>query len=231
MFLKIKNFRNLFPIKIGNYNLKSYFTFPNYYNRFPYYDRNIQLLGKLVAKKYSDKVFIDVGASIGDTIALWRTDGVKNYIHAFESNKKYYKLLYKNIDNNVTIRNKFVNGFDENAIENVCLLKTDTDGNDMNILSNSLIFLQKDKPVIFTELNKFEDELILRVLLRIGYIYAVIYSNYGLMLFVTDLWSSEFKQAIKFMQRGGVEYFDIALFIEKDFDILLSLINEYDKDN
>lgn len=225
----INKLKNMFSVKIGNYRLKSYYVFPNYYNRFPLYGKNIQLLGKLVSEKYSNGTFIDIGANIGDTIALWRTAGVKNHIEAYESNLKYFRLLDRNTDSNVDIYHKEVKGLDKEKLENVCLLKTDTDGNDMEILANSFYFLDREKPVIFSELNRFENFNILFELLKIEYVYIIFFDNYGNFYPGDYLDDFQFMSVYLDMETGEqIEYYDIALFTEKDKDIFQNLIKQYD---
>jgi hypothetical protein len=225
----INKLKNMFSVKIGNYRLKSYYGFPNYYNRFPLYGKNIQLLGKLVSGKYPDGTFIDIGANIGDTIALWRTAGVKNHIEAYESNLKYFKLLDRNTDSNVDIYHKEVKGLDnEKGLINIRLLKTDTDGNDMEILTLSRELIYKNLPVIFLEFDRKQSRYLFLTLYEIGYTHMILFDNYGNLIkdfIINNI--TEFNYFCNLLLTDIIEYYDIALFTEKDFDIYQTLIKQY----
>jgi FkbM family methyltransferase len=68
---------------------------PRYLKNNPDYSSNLPRLAKHLTLKYPDLILIDIGANIGDTIAL-----VKTYcdipIVSIEGNEKYYSILEKN---------------------------------------------------------------------------------------------------------------------------------------
>ena len=72
---------------------------PNIINYYPNYQNNLTVIAREVQKKYHDLIIIDIGANIGDTVAILRN---KIYcpIISIEGNKTFFRLLRKNINNN-----------------------------------------------------------------------------------------------------------------------------------
>jgi FkbM family methyltransferase len=64
----------------------------------PLYDRRLPLLARLMQEKSPDGTVIDIGANIGDTIALLRVSGVRNPIVALEPSPKFFAVLKRNIE-------------------------------------------------------------------------------------------------------------------------------------
>jgi FkbM family methyltransferase len=86
-------------INIGNYSLfipKNH-ALRNILKRWPQYSLNIARIAEKIKSKYMDLHVIDVGANIGDTVAL-----IKSYVDCpilcIEGEKKYFKILIKNIN-------------------------------------------------------------------------------------------------------------------------------------
>ena len=68
---------------------------PDYQILFPYYDRFLPHFVKYLPE---DKVIIDVGANIGDTLAgMASNNDLLNYI-CIEANEGFFKELQKNVD-------------------------------------------------------------------------------------------------------------------------------------
>lgn len=86
-------------VKVGNFSLVSNFEHPieEYLTQFKYYSRNLARIAKYLEHKYSKYSIIDVGANIGDTIALLRSHDVYQVIHSVEGDPVYTALLDRNL--------------------------------------------------------------------------------------------------------------------------------------
>lgn len=62
----------------------------------PLYDRRLPLLSQLISLSAPDKCIIDVGANIGDTVALCRLAGCQSPIIAVEPSEQYFAYLEAN---------------------------------------------------------------------------------------------------------------------------------------
>ena len=63
----------------------------------PLYDRRLPVLARIVSRHAPDASFVDVGANIGDSIALARLAGAKMPAIAIDASLTYCKLLWENI--------------------------------------------------------------------------------------------------------------------------------------
>lgn len=261
--------------KIGNYTLKAFKSCmgEKYMKMHPEYDRNFPTLAKFAREKYPNGVIIDIGANIGDTIAMLATYGVSNDIIAIEGEINYYRLLLENkklFKNNIKTFNIFlgekteevdagldiekgtaklikslrektkVMSFDDfynkEKFENVVLFKSDTDGYDLKVLKGAKDFLNNFKPIIFFEYDEYYFTLnsesgieIFPVLYGLGYQKAIFYDNYGRFLISIDTNSfNHIEQLTRYIKnrKGKIDYYDIALFAEKDLDVYEKLIQE-----
>ncbi|MCK5137863.1 MAG: FkbM family methyltransferase [Bacteroidales bacterium] len=120
--IRIKLIRNqkakpLFTQSIITFNLKGFnlvlneqHKLPTYIKACPGYSSNLSHISELVSNKYRECEIIDVGANVGDSIALIRSTGIKNHIHAIEGDSYYYKLLIRNCKQfqSVSIYNLFL---------------------------------------------------------------------------------------------------------------------------
>lgn len=102
---------SLIKCKIGNFLLFLPFShnLPLYLKSFPDYSSNIGRIAKLIKEKYNDLSIIDIGANIGDSIAIIRTR-VECPILCIEGNKHFFDILEKNsaFFSNVYIENTYV---------------------------------------------------------------------------------------------------------------------------
>ncbi len=110
---KLKHFLNLGAnksnllksVQVGNYKLSAPKEHQIEYHLkdHQYYSRNLPRIAKYVERKYPHFNIIDVGANIGDTIALFRSAGVNQQIYAIEGEPFYFDLLEQNLSqfNNV----------------------------------------------------------------------------------------------------------------------------------
>lgn len=158
----------------------------------PLYDRRLPLLAQLVQKENNQGFIIDIGANIGDTIALLRLAGVQSPIVALEPSPKFYAVLKINIaahsklfsqvqalhafagDPTHTLRLdggvgtassrqvQSKSSFDQPAsaptipldylgIQDISIIKIDTDGYDASILQSELSYLARTLPVVWVE--------------------------------------------------------------------------------
>jgi FkbM family methyltransferase len=97
----------------------------HYLEKVPTYNRNLQRLAKEVFNKDKHGNIIDIGANIGDSVAMIRSAGIDNHVFCIEGSKEYVKMLKMNkgILKEVTVYNKFLsdkNGYikAENVITN-----------------------------------------------------------------------------------------------------------------
>jgi len=70
--------------------------FPINFKAIPSYSQNLGVLAKVVSQKYSNLKIIDVGANVGDSVAIIQ-HRVKTPILCIEGNPKFIPLLEKNV--------------------------------------------------------------------------------------------------------------------------------------
>lgn len=113
-------------INIGPYKLSATFDheLDKFLNLVPGYSQNIARLTKSVITKYPDCKIIDIGANIGDTIAILRSQKIDNTIYSIEGDSKYFNYLSNNINQfeNVYIINKYISDFETS--KNIHLLSS-----------------------------------------------------------------------------------------------------------
>ncbi|MCX6297255.1 MAG: FkbM family methyltransferase [Bacteroidetes bacterium] len=93
------NPEKLVSCKIGNYNilLNNSHALPGYLKQFPHYSQNLPRLSSKIKEKYQDLMIIDVGANIGDTVALVRSISYCPII-CIEGDNYFFNILKKNIE-------------------------------------------------------------------------------------------------------------------------------------
>lgn len=237
-----------------------------------YYSRNLPRIGKYIEEQYPVYNIIDVGANIGDSIALFRLADVHQTIYAFEGEGFFFSLLTENLPlfKNVEVHKNYLGEetqvvhlameaelgtgklstgsgtstqviklddfVKENPINNVKLLKTDTDGFDFKILRGGKELIARDKPVLFFEydadyLEALGDDGLsfFSELAELGYSKALFYDNFGKFVIsasVTD--SSLIKQLYAYIRRkeGSYYYYDVCVFHEDDNQLADSIIEK-----
>lgn len=110
--------------KIGNFYLKHRFShkIPFYLRDFPKYNVNMAKVAQIVSKKYKDITIIDVGANIGDSVALIKSlidvpilsiEGNPNYFWLLKENTNSFKdVLLENVmvaDNKDSLKGRLIN--------------------------------------------------------------------------------------------------------------------------
>lgn len=255
-------------VKVGNYSLLANYEHPieEYLTQFKYYSRNLPRLAKYIESKYLKYSIIDVGANIGDTIALFRSAGVNQLVHSIEGDPVYMELLAHNLSlfKDVKLYKTFLgeeskeesividhtNGtanisigpgetttvvkIDDlvarNKIENIKLLKTDTDGFDFKILRGSFGTIKRDKRVLFFEYDagylKQQNDDGLKIFdnfKELGYNIALYYDNFGKFLLSTEIGNTHLLQQlyayINRKEDSAFPYYDVCLFHRDDNDL------------
>lgn len=86
-----------------------------YMGALKYYDRNLSRLLPIVIEKYKNLPMIDIGANIGDTLAILRNDGVFCPTLCIEGDDEYFPYLQKNTEkyDDVTLKKIFLGAMDE----------------------------------------------------------------------------------------------------------------------
>ena len=88
----------LTKVKIGRHKILFPLShnFPLFIKLFPDYSQNVGRLAKIALKKYPQLKLVDIGANIGDTVAILRR--YANFpILCIEGNPHYFKLLKRNM--------------------------------------------------------------------------------------------------------------------------------------
>jgi len=90
--------KKLVKIRVGNFDILLYEShmLPRYMKN-PYYSTNLPRLGVFAKEKYNDLRMIDVGANMGDTVALVRS---KSYfpIACIEGDGEFFEVLKTNME-------------------------------------------------------------------------------------------------------------------------------------
>ncbi|MCX6162778.1 MAG: FkbM family methyltransferase [Ignavibacteriae bacterium] len=269
------NKQKIKEITVGNFKIKANkrHKLESYLRKYPLYSRNFPRICNALNQKLTDYGIIDVGANIGDTLALLRSSDVFNPVYCIEGLDEYFDLLKSNssLFNNIYLFKIFLgetstrekgkiiaeegtartSGNDtedftdfislddfifQNHIENIKVLKIDTDGNDFKIIRGGLKFIKKVKPVIFFEYDSVylkemnEDPFAtFDILYDTGYNKAIYYDNFGRLLCSTDL--SNKRQICQFYKyikdyKGSFHYYDICLFHQEDDTLADFVINK-----
>lgn len=99
-------------INIGSYTLVANYQheLDEYLERYQYYSKNFPRIAKYIEQKYKEYVIVDVGANIGDTLALLRSDNIDQHIHLIEGDPIYVGLLERNLHqfSNATLHKTFL---------------------------------------------------------------------------------------------------------------------------
>ncbi len=104
-------------VKVGNFfiempgnNIQLHF-----YKQYPDMNSQLARLSTCIAKKYSDLTVIDIGANVGDTIAIIKS-AIDLPVIGVEGDNTSYRFLEKNIKQfqNITIINQFLGETKEN---------------------------------------------------------------------------------------------------------------------
>jgi FkbM family methyltransferase len=85
-------------IAIGEFKLTAHVdhSLDIYLSEYPDYSRNFPRIAHQILKDNPDAAIIDIGANIGDTVALLRKYNVANHVICVEGDEAYYSLLQEN---------------------------------------------------------------------------------------------------------------------------------------
>lgn len=101
----------LIETNIGNYKIQLPFNheLPFILKHFPYYSTNLARIAKLVNGKYPDLKFIDIGANVGDSVALLRTEATFPIL-CIEGDNYFFSVLKANANKfpNVQLAKNYV---------------------------------------------------------------------------------------------------------------------------
>jgi FkbM family methyltransferase len=270
----LKNRKPFKQVQVGNYSLIANAIHPVEDNlrHHKYYSINLPRIAKYAESKYQTFGIIDVGANIGDTVALIRTAGVKQHVYSVEGEPTYLGFLNKNatLFSDLTIfetflgentdklkgttevtdgtarLNKNANAHievkklddlaNDNKLENIKLLKIDTDGFDFKILRGGLEFIKEQTPIIFFEYDAayLEEQGengtdIFDSLHESGYNTAIYYDNYGKMLLSLNIDNKLLiAQLYSYMRKkeGAFGYYDVCVFHNNDNDLAQEIIEK-----
>ena len=92
------NPNELITAQIGKFNLllNRNHSLPGYLKALPHYSKNLPRLATQIKQKYTDLILIDIGANVGDTVALTRSE-CDCKIVCIEGNEFYFDVLKKNL--------------------------------------------------------------------------------------------------------------------------------------
>lgn len=96
-FNLFKKSNPLVKVYVGQYKLQLPFShrLPFIIKLDPYYSTNLARIGKRVLEKYSDLKLIDIGANVGDSVALLRTESTFPIL-CIEGDDYFFSILEKN---------------------------------------------------------------------------------------------------------------------------------------
>lgn len=110
-------------ISVGKYKLKADMDcrLDGYLANFKNYSKNFAELAHVVLLDSSNDLIVDIGANIGDTVALIRSENIENPIICIEGNILYYNLLKENTQQfeNIETVNVFLSNDDKGYTGNL----------------------------------------------------------------------------------------------------------------
>jgi FkbM family methyltransferase len=156
---------DIVTIRIGNYHLKANgnHALPRILEAHPGYSANLPRLACNLKEKYPDLLMFDVGANIGDTVALVRTQ-CKCKIVCIEGDSKYFELLKLNTAqfDGVEIynyflgeENKTISGTTEKDVGTLKIVDSATDKIELRTLDE---FIDKNGPFSCAKLLKIDTD-------------------------------------------------------------------------
>jgi len=80
---------------------------PEHRAAYPQYSANLGRIGRLVSQKYDGLVCVDIGANVGDSLAILR-EQASFPILCVEGNPRYFELLRRNVSRDVALDQAYV---------------------------------------------------------------------------------------------------------------------------
>jgi len=157
-----KNKKGTVQVQVGNYKLFADAQHPieSYLAEYKYYSRNLPRIAQYLETKYPKYAIIDVGANIGDTIALLRSAGVNQLIYMVEGEPLYFDLLQKNLEQ-FTNAKAFQNFLGEDDLVQEGAIETDRGTAKVNPNINKQIAIKKLDGLVAE--NNFEQVKLLKI--------------------------------------------------------------------
>lgn len=92
--------QNIKIIKVGSFDLyANEGHLLDYYSKhYPSFNQNFAKISVLISQYAPKSTIIDIGANIGDTLALLRSNGISNNVICIEGNPYYFELLTRNAE-------------------------------------------------------------------------------------------------------------------------------------
>lgn len=107
-------------IRIGSFDLiaNQAHQIENHLKQYSEYSRNLPRIATIVNEKWTNYNIIDVGANIGDTVALLRSESIDNKIYCIEPVKDYFDLLKHNTQQflNIKLFNYWLSEFNDHKL-------------------------------------------------------------------------------------------------------------------
>lgn len=248
-----------------------------YYTKiYPEFDKFLITLAKFLP---SENVVIDVGANIGDTLAMMIGSNPNLEFICIDGDPLYFEYLTKNvkkiranlpaakiecinsiigntsekislirgkgtayqIENSFSSKNKrTLDSILSNHLASpIALLKIDTDGFDYDVIRSALKTIQKQKPLIYFELQHSnssqirEYQSVIQELFAFGYLNFAIFDNFGGYLFTTSSINNIF-ELMTYVQRQYISatnrtiyHFDILAYEMSDQKLIEQVLSEY----
>lgn len=237
----------------------------------PKYSTNVARIAAIALSKYPDLSMIDIGANIGDTVAIVRHDAYFP-IMCIDGDPIFFSILEKNAQawTDVYLVQSFVgdingatptriiaergtarliadtrgngNSTRTETLTNILsahptftpprLIKIDTDGFDLKIVTHELSLIERLRPIIFLEYDPYffeqhqsDGHALFHKLSSIGYDAALIFDNTGEFLAYMNLGDDRLQEDIHhfYTGRSGRRYCDIAFFHAQDTDICMQV--------
>jgi len=94
-----------------------------YMRKFKYYNKNLSRLIPIITEKYKNLAMIDIGANIGDIVAILRNDGILCPTLCIEGDEEYIYYLEKNTQMHKEVEIKKVFLGDHDAVQNMSVFR------------------------------------------------------------------------------------------------------------
>lgn len=126
-----------------------------------YYDKNLSRLIPIVKQKYKDLSIIDIGANIGDNLAILRHDGISCPTLCIEGDDEYFTYLEKNTKqyNDVEIKKIFLGSKD--GMSSMDVVRDSYGSSHLNVSENQVNILTLD--TVLFEHEKFKSAKFLKI--------------------------------------------------------------------
>jgi hypothetical protein len=248
--LLISDPRVTFSLREYNLRLPLSHELPFYRRNFPDYAANLGRVSFYARHKYPDLTMIDVGANIGDSVAIVRGYGDIPVL-CLEGEPRFFRLLKENTRNlpTVEIEQTFIgapgdqissidaNGGNAQVLlgqtlsrASICTLSEALARHPRRIIASDANLLKKTKPILFFEYYPKCAELIgqnafpvFTTLSSLGYSMILIYQNLGRYFICLTLDQQDALQDLHHFISDLGGYFDVVAFHKEDLEIAINI--------